>query len=206
MLQCGWTLRTLLRERNQTKRSHLYKTFRRSKFIETVKTDVCQGLGDGSDCLMGTGFPSGWWKSSGTGRRNGCSILLNVLHAAELFSEMVNFRWISPPPPTKNTAHTQDSILHHLKQKASQGVWMTLNLVSTPLYTGALGHSAKPCGLEQVSSTLQTSGVSFPCMKRRPLTGLLWGSTEIMTIKILSKVLLLLLLSRFSRVQLCATP
>jgi len=163
MLQCGWTLRTLLSERNQTKRSHLYKTFRTGKFIETVKTDVCQGLGDGSDCLMGAGFLSGWWKSSGTGRGNGCSILLNVLQAAQLFTEMVNFMWISPSP-TKKTPHTQDFVLHHLKQKPSQAVWTTQNLVSTPLYTGELGHSTKPCGLEKVSSTLQTSGVSFPCI------------------------------------------
>ena len=82
---------------------------------------------------MGAGFLSGWWKSSGTGRGNGCSILLNVLQAAQLFTEMVNFMWISPSP-TKKTPHTQDFVLHHLKQKPSQAVWTTQNLVSTPLH------------------------------------------------------------------------
>ena len=105
MLQCGWTLRTLLSERNQTKRSHLYKTFRTGKFIETVKIDVCQGLGDGSDCLMGAGFFSGWWKSSGTAEAmvtQSCWMYYRLLNCSLKWLILCEFH---PPPQKKHPTH-----------------------------------------------------------------------------------------------------
>ena len=171
MLQCGWTFSLNIVKWKKPDKKIIFEYS--EQVNETVKSNVCQGLGNGSDSLMGAAFLSGWWKSSGfstSGRCNGCSVLMNELHAVELVSEMVNFMLISPPPPGK-TPPTR--ILFYI-------IWNRSPLRQCGQHKILCQHhcilvswvTTKPRGLEQVSSTLQTSGVSFPCMKRRSFTRL----------------------------------
>lgn len=145
-----------------------------------------QGLGErkmGSNCLMGTRFSfrviKMFWNLIEVmiAQHCECTTCYWIVHF-----EMVYAMWISPPKKP-------DSILFYIiwNRTALRQFRTTQNLTSTPLYVWESGCLTKLRGLEQVSPTLQTS--FFSRVKWRYFTGLLRGSTEIIMMKTLWKVL-----------------